>query len=470
MTCVSHFWTLAAAVGRWVLRAAPAAAGPHVAYITIYIMRDHDDDDDDEPLPPSFEVISFGGDEERGDPRAIAAGTAYFNKLGKCDIPSRNPFSRAMRAACVSAFRSPERWVGREKAASNLSYLMGYLARRRARGGNGGGLIPRGCRDHFFAPDGVTRLYLRGAVVANPSVGVMRFATYTAYDDVVSRHVLSVGFFEIRSPDDIAPGLVSSRRGGTFIDIGANIGYYSMLFLHARFRVYSIEPFGGNLRALRASLCLTEAASTSRAVGARRAANISVIPAAIGPAGSLCRISVQTKNRGNARMTCMPKHSNTTRRRRVRLSCDHAPRLYNGTFASCEMLEQRPLDDILAVVPSSTPRPVVAKMDLEGGECGALETGLSLFSRLKVRVPHAKPFRPLTLTVASPLVLMPHPCVCPPARAPLPPAQVDYLQIENKLGKTQRCLKKLLEQLGNYHVGPSVGLDNNTVLSRISTR
>ena len=65
---------------------------------------------------------------------------------------------------------------------------------------------------------------------------------------------------------------------------------------------------------------------------------------------------------------------------------------------------------------------------------------------------------------------MPHPCVCPPARAPLPPAQVDYLQIENKLGKTQRCLKKLLEQLGNYHVGPSVGLDNNTVLSRISTR
>ena len=46
------------------------------------------------------------------------------------------------------------------------------------------------------------------------------------------------------------------------------------------------------------------------------------------------------------------------------------------------------------------------------------------------------------------------------------PNQVDYLQIENKLPKTQRCLEKVIEQFG-YHVGPSVGLDNNTVISRV---
>ena len=152
-----------------------------------------------------------------------------------------------------------------------------------------------------------------------------------------------------------------------------------MLFLRAHFRVYSIEPFGGNLRALRASLCLMEGAD-GRA-GALRARNATVIPAAVGPADQ-CKIVVSSKNRGNGRMVC---RGNSTRRRRVKISCEHAPKLYNSTFDSCELVEQRPLDDILAQIPTSTPRPVVEKMDLEGGECGALETGLTLFTRLKVR-------------------------------------------------------------------------------------
>ena len=33
-----------------------------------------------------------------------------------------------------------------------------------------------------------------------------------------------------------------------------------------------------------------------------------------------------------------------------------------------------PLDEVLRIVPKDTPRPVVVKIDLEGYECGALET------------------------------------------------------------------------------------------------
>ena len=53
------------------------------------------------------------------------------------------------------------------------------------------------------------------------------------------------------------------QPGMTFIDIGANLGYYSLLFIASGYKVYAIEPFGANRRALQASLCLLEHADAT---------------------------------------------------------------------------------------------------------------------------------------------------------------------------------------------------------------
>merc|ERR1719436_1287957 len=43
---------------------------------------------------------------------------------------------------------------------------------------------------------------------------------------------------------------------GTFLDIGANLGYYSLLFAHKGYKVIAVEPMTRNRRAIEASLCL----------------------------------------------------------------------------------------------------------------------------------------------------------------------------------------------------------------------
>ena len=54
-------------------------------------------------------------------------------------------------------------------------------------------------------------------------------------------------------------------------------------------------------------------------------------------------------------------------------ACSSRPLIYNGSLSTCEPVKMMPLDDALAHVPDAVPRPVIAKIDLEGGECGALE-------------------------------------------------------------------------------------------------
>ena len=46
------------------------------------------------------------------------------------------------------------------------------------------------------------------------------------------------------------------KHGGVFLDVGANLGYYSVLFASRGWRVVAVEPMARNRAALRASLCL----------------------------------------------------------------------------------------------------------------------------------------------------------------------------------------------------------------------
>ena len=50
-------------------------------------------------------------------------------------------------------------------------------------------------------------------------------------------------------------------KGDTFVDIGANIGWFSFLMAAGGYKVYAIEPFESNVKLMRLSLCLNPSLS-----------------------------------------------------------------------------------------------------------------------------------------------------------------------------------------------------------------
>lgn len=76
-------------------------------------------------------------------------------------------------------------------------------------------------------------------------------------DDLVSNFVASEGYWEIRDPQELArqSGFVLPAEG-TLLDIGANLGYYTLLFANKGYKVIAVEPMTHNRLALEASLCM----------------------------------------------------------------------------------------------------------------------------------------------------------------------------------------------------------------------
>ena len=96
-------------------------------------------------------------------------------------------------------------------------------------------------------------------------------------------------------------------------------------------------------------------------------------------------------------------------------------------MASCELVRRIPLDEALARVPTNTPRPIIVKVDLEGGECGALDTGeAALFKRLRA----------------------------------------DYVWVEAKREETRRCMRRAAARFSYRVDDPRPGIDQNTLMRR----
>ena len=51
---------------------------------------------------------------------------------------------------------------------------------------------------------------------------------------------------------------VIDLHAGTFIDIGANLGYFSFLFARRGYRVFAVEPLFANWRGIEATFCLNK--------------------------------------------------------------------------------------------------------------------------------------------------------------------------------------------------------------------
>merc|ERR1719321_2101435 len=76
-------------------------------------------------------------------------------------------------------------------------------------------------------------------------------------DDLVSNFVAREGYWEIRDPQEMAARSGAFLpTGGTLLDIGANLGYYTLLFASKGYKVIAVEPMTHNRVALETSLCI----------------------------------------------------------------------------------------------------------------------------------------------------------------------------------------------------------------------
>lgn len=250
-------------------------------------------------------------------------------------------------------------------------------------------------------------LLLEGLVVANlsTSVGAARMAVLDGRDGV-SEWIRRAGYWEWRSPD----AMLSSRSGaavtglpppgaGVFLDIGANLGYYSLLYAMAGWTAIAVEPMLQNRRALRASLCLNP----------RLAPRVHVISTALASPSEFgpCVATTLLRNGGNGRLACgaAARHINCTtevgigrcRDGRVSAAC----RGGSYDIRACEDVPQMPLDALLrpggrlhrllggpvGAQPgeppdqpgAQPPRIDVVKIDVEGFECAVLSGAQALF-------------------------------------------------------------------------------------------
>ena len=204
-------------------------------------------------------------------------------------------------------------------------------------------------------------------VNASSPLGVFPMAVL-AGEDLVSREIARRGFWEIRSPNQL---LASDPRAalpatGTFVDVGANLGFYSLLFAQYGYNVLVVEPMLLNRKAIETSLCMNP-------VLARR---VTLLKYALGKSATArCVVRADDRNAGNGKLTCSADEQ-----------CETMARGVSGSVAAhatiCEPVTMSTLDDVLAQRSVAlTASPIVAvKMDVEGQECNVLAGGRSLFT------------------------------------------------------------------------------------------
>ena len=116
---------------------------------------------------------------------------------------------------------------------------------------------------------------------------------------------------------------------------------------------------------LNATLCMNPTSIAPR---------VALLPSmALGAAGTCALIPRERFNLGNGMMNCSEAVV-----RWCRIKNDES---------RCQLVPVRPLDDLLRSLPrlwDRTPHDtVVVKMDIEGSECAAMESGQSLFTRVR---------------------------------------------------------------------------------------
>jgi FkbM family methyltransferase len=187
-------------------------------------------------------------------------------------------------------------------------------------------------------------------------------------DDIVSNFIRYYGYWELHEPHDMA-GKSGHMipAGGTLLDIGANMGYYTLLFASRGYKVIAVEPMTHNRIALETSLCMNPELKHL----------VTVVPAALVAPEQVhttrcvirapdydIHVHKYMKNVGNGVLSC----GNATE---VKLCAKDED--------NCEEPPVKSLDMVLAELAPATVD--VVKMDVEDFECHVLDGGQSLFTK-----------------------------------------------------------------------------------------
>ena len=262
-------------------------------------------------------------------------------------------------------------------------------------------------------------------------------------DDFLSSQIVTKGFWEIRSLDEMAalsPGLTiprssianattSAKTGAitnitttTFYDIGANVGYYSFLFAAAGYNVIAFEPERSNNALFRASMCLNTNISH----------RIKLYDYVISDMNSdddtitkNCKFVGRVNSRTRKYLYSIP-----------RLNCDTNYRCIPDQDLICQTnVTITTLDHFVNKMHTDVPLPHIIKLDVEGQELKVIE---SIFTNNNVQVKGS---------------------TSPQLKRRIEPILIQY---ENKDGRYEETISSILS-INGYKIGTKRGHDYNTI-------
>jgi FkbM family methyltransferase len=187
-----------------------------------------------------------------------------------------------------------------------------------------------------------------------------KLAVYSG-PDPVSNTICGSGSWEFASVH--AMGIMEPGADKTFVDIGANVGWFSVLFADAGYKVLAVEPMAANRDLLKASLCQNP----------DLAARVEIVPVALAQKptkkGQTCDIYSCDCNLGDGLLVCDGEEA----RRKDIVDNPH----FNHVFR--EKVGTRTLDEFMK--DHGSPAIHAIKMDVEGYECKVLEGGADTFRK-----------------------------------------------------------------------------------------
>jgi len=179
-------------------------------------------------------------------------------------------------------------------------------------------------------------------------------AVYTA-GDIVSDTICNTGSWEVGEADVKALG-----TPGHALDIGANVGYYSLVLALWGWKVSAFEPLAANNALIEASLCANPAFKH----------RITLNKFGLGSKNDHCILVSGVSNIGDGWTRC---------------GADAAKFVDGqGGYQTRGTMEIRRLDDVL--VQQGVQKINFVKMDVEGFECQVMAGGQSLLTKFRPRI------------------------------------------------------------------------------------
>ena len=178
---------------------------------------------------------------------------------------------------------------------------------------------------------------------------VARLAVYPS-NDIVSSVIISSREWESVKTRQIHEALRKLGDNATFVDVGANVGWFTMVMAYAGYRVYAIEPLAKNRAMIQHSLCIAPPEVRAR---------VTVLPYGLAETdGGTCELWHDAENnRGNMFVVCT-------------LNSESARNLVRSNFRKLDTVNLMRLDTLVedGRVGLQKGDNVVMKMDTEGFE------------------------------------------------------------------------------------------------------